>query len=298
MRILITGGTGQLGRALLAALSEDDVVALGHAELDVTDHDAVVRALEATRPRLVIHAAAWTDTAGCEREPRRALEVNAAAAGLVAEACAASGASMVFVSTNEVFDGERREPYCEDDPPNPINEYGRSKLEGERRVQAALDRLYIVRTSWLYGPGRVSFPEKVLHAAAKGGPLKLVTDEIASPTWTGDLAGAIGQLIRQPAYGIYHFTNAGWCSRLEWAREVLRLAGLRHVAVQPTTLAEFDAPYRKPVFSALANNAGTRLGMTLRPWQEALSDHFLHPENAFAPASPGQMSNRWRAETL
>ncbi len=274
MRVLITGAGGQLGGALREAFREDDVFPYDHAALDVTDAAAVGRAMAEARPEAVVHAAAWTDTAGCEKEPQRALAVNAGGSGIVAEACGSAGAAMVYISTNEVFDGTKATPYVEDDEPLPINAYGQSKLEGERRVQAALERAIIVRTSWLYGPGRVSFPEKILQAAKERGRLRLVTDEVASPTWTVDLAHAISRLVRKPASGIYHMTNGGQCSRLEWAREVLRLAGLGSVTIEPTVQAEFGAPYRKPALSTLANVRAAGLGIVLRPWQAALRDHF------------------------
>ncbi len=279
MRILITGANGQLGRALVGLLADDDVVAPGHAELDITDAGAVKKALAEARPEVVVHAAAWTDTAGCERDPERAMLVNGRGAGIVAEACREAGAAMVYVSSNEVFDGEKGAPYDEDDATHAVNAYAASKLEGERQVAAALEERYIVRASWLFGPGRVSFPEKILQAAQRDGKLRAVTDEIASPTWTLDLAEAISKLVRTQAYGVYHFSNSGWCSRLEWAAEILRLAGMSGVPVEPATMAEFDLPYRKPPFSALANNNGARLGITLRPWQEALADHFRHPDS-------------------
>jgi dTDP-4-dehydrorhamnose reductase len=273
MQILITGANGQLGRALQAALASDEVGALGRDELDITDADAVRRTMSEARPEAVVHAAAWTDTAGCERDPERALLVNGRGAGIVAEACAEAGAAMVYVSSNEVFGGEKGAPYDEDDATNAINDYASSKLEGERQVMAALEPRYIVRTSWLYGPGRVSFPEKILQAARREGKLRAVTDEIASPTWTVDLAEAIAKLVRTQAYGVYHFSNAGWCSRMEWALEILRLAEMTDVPVEAATMAEFDLPYRKPRFTAIANNNGARLGITLRPWQEALAEH-------------------------
>ncbi len=279
MRILITGANGQLGLALQTALRDDGIVALGHGQLDITDASAVRRALAEARPEVVVHAAAWTDTAGCERDPERVMLVNGRGAGLVAEACGEAGAAMVYVSSNEVFDGEKNSPYDEDDATNAVNAYAASKLEGERQVAAALEKHYIVRTSWLYGPGRVSFPEKILQAAQQDGKLRAVTDEIASPTWTLDLAEAISKLVRTGAYGLYHFSNGGWCSRLEWAVEILRLAGMTDVPIEPATMADFDLPYRKPPFTAIANNNGARLGITLRPWQEALADHFRHPDS-------------------
>ena len=273
MRILITGGHGQLGRALQAALVGEEVTALGHSDLDVTDPESVSAVISRVDPEVVIHAAAWTDTAGCERDPERALHVNGEGAGVVAEACHASGATMLYVSSNEVFDGEQSDPYVEDDGPNPINVYGRSKHEGEQRVQSALEHPCIIRTSWLYGPGRDSFPEKILNAARQQNALRLVTDEVASPTWTVDLALAIASLAHAGASGIYHLTNTGACSRKEWAEEIVRLAGLNDISIEATTQSEFGAPFRKPPFSALANTNAARLGVTLRRWQEALVDH-------------------------
>jgi len=273
VRVLITGGQGQLGRALQSALAGNDIEAPGHAELDVTGGEQVRKALARFRPNTVIHTAAWTDTAGCERDPARALQVNGEGSRIVAEACREINASMLYVSTNEVFDGEKTAPYVEDDAPNPINAYGRSKLEGEQQAKEALDRCCIVRTSWLYGPGRDSFPEKILAAARERRTLRLVTDEIASPTWTVDLAAAIARLLHEGATGVFHLTNGGSCSRKEWAEEVLRLATLSEIPVELTTQSEYGAPFRKPPFSTLANVNAARLGITLRRWQEALADH-------------------------
>ena len=272
MRILITGGNGQLGRALQTAFAADAVEALGHSDLDITSREQVSRTLLRLEPDCVIHAAAWTDTAGCERDPDLAMRVNGEGAAIVAEACRETGSPLLYISSNEVFDGEKPTPYEEDDHPDPINAYGRSKLEGERRVQAALDRSCIVRTSWLYGPGRQSFPEKILGPARKGSPLKLVTDEIASPTFTVDLAQAVAGLVHERASGLFHLTNAGACSRRDWAEEVLRLVGIS-IQIESVTQNEYGGPYRKPVNSVLANINAARLGITLRPWQEALAEH-------------------------
>lgn len=285
MRIVITGAGGQLGRALQEALAGDEVAAFPHSVLDITDSAAVAGALGRSRPDLVINAAAWTDTAACEADPRRALAINAEAPGYLALECRRLGAALLQVSSNEVFDGEKGVPYEEDDEPRPINHYGRSKLEGERRVQEALERHYIVRTSWLFGAGRASFPEKVLDAARRQGSLRLVTDEVASPTWTKDLAEAIARLIRHEAWGTYHLTNSGSCSRMEFGEEVLRLAGLQ-VPVFPTSQKEFGLPYRKPLDSTLANRRAAALGITMRPWQQALASHLGEGRVAASPASP------------
>jgi dTDP-4-dehydrorhamnose reductase len=272
MRVLITGADGQLGRALQQSLRAYEVTALGHSDLDITDAAAVRNAVTSARPDVIIHAAAWTDTAACERDPVRALLVNGEGARNAAEACREAGAALLYVSSNEVFDGEKGAPYGEDDEPNPINAYGRSKLAGEAAVREVLGQHYIVRTSWVYGPGRVSFPEKILNAAAEQQKVRVVTDEIASPTWTNDLAEAITLLIQPGKFGVYHLAGEGECSRKEWAEAVLRLAGV-DVPVEATTQATFDLPFRKPVRSTLANNRASALGVTLRPWREALADH-------------------------
>lgn len=284
MRILITGGQGQLGRALQPALAQHEVLALGHRELDVCDAARVRRMIAALRPALVIHAAAWTDTRGCEADPQRALRINGQGTRQVAEACASIGAALLYVSSNEVFDGEKSQPYREDDPPNPINSYGRSKLEGERWVQSLLSRYYIVRTAWLYGGGN-DFPAKILRAAANDGALKVVTDEVASPTWAPHLAQAMAKLILRPAWGIYHLTNSGHCSRFHWAQRTLALAGLGDVRIETTSQEGFGAPYRKPPFSVLGNYNAARLGIELPTWEEALAEYMAGSRASFAPAS-------------
>jgi dTDP-4-dehydrorhamnose reductase len=275
VRILITGGRGQLGHELQQALSADSVQALGRQELDVTDAVAVSRTVGQFRPQVVIHAAAHTDTAGCEADPELAMRVNGEGTRLVALACRESDAAMLYVSTNEVFDGQKDEPYLESDEPEPVNAYGRSKLAGERYVRSLLDRFYIVRTAWLYAARGNNFPSKVLRVAANEGELRFVTDEIASPTWARDLALAIVTLIGQSGYGVYHLTNSGWCSRYQWAERVLDLAGRGDLALCPVTQAEYGAPYRKPSYSALANQTAAAVGIVLRPWQEALQEYFL-----------------------
>ncbi len=272
MKILITGANGQLGQALQQALPGHDMTPLAHAGLDVTDAAAAGKAIAAARPEVVVHTAAWTDTAGCERDPDRAMLVNAAGARNVAEAAREARATLVQISTNEVFDGEKEAPYDEDDATNPVNQYGRSKEAAEAAVRETLPEHYIVRTSWTYGPGRASYPEKILQAARSNGRLRLVTDEIAAPTLTTDLAAAIAKLIVTGEFGTYHLANAGECSRAEWAQEVLRRAGVT-VPIQTTTQAEFGSGVRKPKRSTLANNRAAALGIRLRPWQDALSDH-------------------------
>ena len=282
MRVLITGAGGQFGRDLQAALAGHDLRPLAHSELDITDSGAVAAAVESFRPNVVVHTAALTDTTRCEREPAAAHAINALGAQHVAVACARAGAAMAFVSTNEVFNGTKHEPYAESDEPAPINAYGRSKLAGERLIQEALPQHYVVRTAWLYGRGANHFVLKVLKAA-ENGEVVGVTDEIATPTWTRDLAAAIARLIETERYGVYHLTNAGEASRYDWAAEVLRLSG-SNVPLRAITTAGFRASLppgavspRKPTYSVLRNIEAAALGIALRPWRDALAE-FLTSE--------------------
>jgi dTDP-4-dehydrorhamnose reductase len=292
VRIFVTGNRGQLGQELMRAFPDDEVDGADLPELDITDADLTRRIIEAARPDVVVHCAALTDTTLCERDPDLAQRVNGLGTRNVAQACRDARAALVYVSTNEVFDGLKREPYLESDAPNPINAYGRSKLAGEGHVQALLDRYYIVRTAWLYGGGERDFPAKILAAAAERHELSVVTDEVATPTHARDLAEAIAKLLAKEMplieeqdfvqkgalrlgvsdYGVYHFTNAGECSRYDWTREILRLAGRDDVRLTPTTTAALQPFPPKPPYSVLRNDAGAKLGITFRPWQDALAE--------------------------
>jgi dTDP-4-dehydrorhamnose reductase len=271
MRILITGHKGQLGRELWRALAGETLLGADLPELDITDASAISQAIADFRPDVVLHPAAYTDTAGCERDPDLAYRVNALGTRNVALACQRVGAALLYISTNEVFDGLKTEPYLEWEQPNPLNVYAQSKLAGEWYVQMLLERFYIVRIAWLYSRGAISFVTKILQAADEQPELRVVTDEVATPTYAPDLAAAIAALIRQPIYGIYHFTNAGQCSRYEWALKILELAG-RQVPVRPVTRREFPGATAKPPYSVLRNFCGAALGITLRPWEEALAE--------------------------
>lgn len=271
MLTVVTGAGGQLGRALVEQLQHShQIVGLDHTALDVTWPDAEER-LAALQPACVVHAAAWTDVDGCARDPQRAFHVNTMGTRRVALACQRLEARMVYISTNEVFDGTRREPYCEDDLPGPVNAYGASKLAGERATRELVRRSFIVRTSWIYGPGGRNFPTKVLELSRTRPELPMVADEVASPTYTSDLAAAIAHLLEADRPGIYHLTNEGSCSRYEFARAVLDLAGCTDYPLRPIGAAEFPRASRPPLQTALHNGEAARLGITLRPWREALA---------------------------
>ena len=275
MRITVIGSGGQLGGELVRALATRHAVqGLTHADLDLTDTPAVAPTLDRTEPDLVILSAAWTNVDGCAREPDRALRINGLGAQSVALACRRSGTPLVYISTNEVFDGSGHEPYLELDPVNPINAYGRSKLAGERYVQMHLDNFYIVRTAWVFGGRGVFFPEKVLQRAREQGKLSMVRDEVAAPTYAPDLAAAIGRLIETERWGIYHLTNSGIASRFDWAAAILDHAGLASVPMTPVGLADFQRASTPPPYTPLRNFAAAEaLGITMRPWQEATAEH-------------------------
>jgi dTDP-4-dehydrorhamnose reductase len=274
MRIFVTGYKGQLGQALYAALAEHTLSGCDLPELDITDRHAIGAAIANFAPDVVIHPAAWTDVDGCARDPDKAYRINALGTQNIALACAACDAAMVYVSTNEVFDGTATKPYREWDATNPINPYAKSKVAGEWFVRHLLNRFYIARTAWLYAPGGRNFsnPHRIIQLAEERGALKVVTDEVANPTYALDLAAAIAALIQTEAYGVYHLVNASYCSRHEYVREVLRVGGREHIPVEPISLDDFERASTPPRFAPLANTAAAALGIPLRPWQEALKE--------------------------
>jgi len=270
LRILITGHKGQLGQALMARLPE--AAGLDLPEVDITDPASVGAAIEAARPEIIIHCAAMTDVDGAARQPEAAYRINGMGTQNVALTAARVGAALAYISTNEVFDGAKREPYFEFDPPHAINPYGQSKLAGEWFVTHLTARFYVIRIAWLAAPGGRNFVHRIQQLADERGPLKVVTDEVANPTFVGDLAEAIVQLISTGRFGLYHLTNSGYCSRYDYAKKILELTGRGHLRVEPITLAEFPRPSTPPKFTPLANTAAAALGITLRPWEEALAE--------------------------
>jgi len=273
MRIVVTGCAGQLGRALESALSADHLLLLDLPDHDITDFGQMQHLIGEFRPQVVIHAAAFTNVDGCERDPETAYRVNVLGTQNVALACQRCHATMLYISTDYVFDGTKNEPYWEWDTPNPQSVYARSKLAGEYYTQALLHSFYIVRTAWLYNRGERSFVAAVLRLSKERDELHYVTDEVGSPTYAPDLAQAVSGLIREPVYGIYHFTNAGVCSRYEWAKAVLELGGCADYPIYPTQ--GYERLARVPAHCELRNFCGaSQLGITLRPWREALEDYF------------------------
>ena len=290
MRVAVTGASGRLGRALVAALADAPFtgltgpVAWGRPAFDLDRPQAYKTLVDRDRPELVVHAAAWTDVDGCARDPQLAMSRNAMATRALAEALATRGLDLIVVSTNEVFGARpgttELRPHRVTDAPDPMNAYGRSKLAGERHAEAvyggSVGRLGIVRTAWLFGPPGNDFPEKILAAAdrarSSGEPLKLVADEIGCPTYTHDLAEAIVELIAEDAVtGIHHLVNYGVATREQWASEVLRQAGVE-VDTQPVSLDEWPRPSTPPLFGVLEPTP-LPSGEPLRSWQGAIADY-------------------------
>ncbi len=211
MKILLTGATGQLGRALQATLADHDVAALGSRELDVTDLEAVRGTVESTGAELVLNAAAWTDVDGAQADPEGAFRVNGLGPRNLALATRACGAALLHVSTDYVFDGESDRPYCEFDATNPQSVYGHSKLAGEDAVRTFNERHWIVRTAWLYSPWRKNFA-LTMRGLASRDEVRVVNDQVGSPTYAPHLARGIARLVETDAYGTYHLAGSGQAS--------------------------------------------------------------------------------------
>jgi dTDP-4-dehydrorhamnose reductase len=242
---------------------------------DITDAAAVRQAITGARPAVVIHAAAWTDVDGCERDPERAEAVNGQGAANVAAAAREAGAYCLAIGTDFVFSGDGGAPYGEDAGPDPVSHYGRSKLAGERAVLAADPSFGVARTAWVWGGAGKHFPRTVLTVLRDRGGMTVVTDERGNPTHAHDLAAALVALAGQRGAGVFHLANDGPTSRFELARAVAAQAGFDPELVQPVTSAEFLAKYplpaRRPADSTLRNERAAALGVTLRPWPETVA---------------------------
>lgn len=273
MRILITGGLGQLGMSLQHALSNHELTIIDLPDVDITDRPAIREKIQSSQPEVIIHCAAYTDVDGCSRNPELAYRVNAVGTQNVALASAAVGAKLVHISTNEVFAGDRAEGYEEWISPNPINVYGRSKTVAEYYVRSCLEEFYIVRTAWLYAPGGHNFIHAILGRARDTGQLRVVADEIGNPTYVKDLASAICELLSKGSYGTYHLVNTGACSRWAFAREILQLAGLTEVSNRPILSRDYRRASTPPPYGALRNVNGAAQGISLRSWQDALAEY-------------------------
>ena len=285
MRILITGANGMLGRELVPVLAPlHEVRPVGHADCDIADEPSVRHIVAEWKPELVINCAALSDVDGCELDPERALAVNAHGAGYLARAAERAGARVFQISTDYVFDGERHTPYSEQDLPNPLSQYGRSKLEGERLVLGEGPQPsphLVMRTSWLYGRYRTNFVDKAAENALAGRPIRAVAEQVSCPTWTRHLAEKIAALVEARASGILHLAGSGACSRYEMACYIVSKLGCS-AEVLGTAWAKISPPARRPVYTAMISTRLAEFGLTPLPdWKEALASYLAL---RFAPA--------------
>jgi dTDP-4-dehydrorhamnose reductase len=283
--VVVTGHNGRLGRAVIGELRQRSIDArgVGRPDYDLDDPDAARRLIDSVRPATVIHCAAWTDVDGCALDPDLAMRRNGTAVAELAAACSQSDARLVLLSTNEVFDGTRSDDagYREEDAPRPLNAYGESKLAGERAAQSAFemrdeaDKLWIIRTAWLYGPPGNDFPAKIVAAAERrgaGSELPVVSDEIGSPTYTNDLAPALIELIDAAPGDTYHLVAQGAASRFEVAAAVLERCRLAVIAT-PISRSEFKRPSVAPAWAVLNTSRPASFGGRMRRGRLALAEY-------------------------
>ena len=288
-KILVIGSSGMLGTSLSDELSKDyniiglDVKpsAISHQlsafiKCDITDRDKTVNFIVNTKPDLIIHAAAWTDVDGCEKEPDRAKRINEEGTGNVATSASELSIPLIYISTDFVFDGDKESPYTENDLPNSVNVYGKSKLEGEKKV-TALNKYIILRTSWMYGANGNNFVDTILKKVKSEKEIKVVDDQIGCPTYTKDFVKAISKLLKMISnqkWGIYHVTNKGMVSWFDYAKEILKAAKTGNVKLIPIKSNQLDRPAKRPRFSVLDNSKFEKTtNFIMRPWQEALREY-------------------------
>jgi len=278
MQIVVIGADGQLGTDLVEAFTGqgDAVRALTHSHIEIADMESVFRVLQETQPHLIINTAAMHHVENCESEPEKAFAVNAVGARNLAVVARSLGAVLMHVSTDYVFDGRKGSPYIEHDVPGPLNVYGTTKLAGEHFVSSNTERYFVVRTSGLYGKspcrakGGLNFIELMLKLGKERGDVRVVDDEIVSPTSTAELAVQLVQLSRSNCYGLYHATAEGSCSWYEFAREIFALSDIP-VRLKVAQLGEFPAKVPRPKYSVLENRALKARGLnTFKPWQDGL----------------------------
>jgi len=269
MRVLIFGASGLLGQELMRHWHGDELVGLGSKDADIRDAHSVNEVVEKSRPDWIVLSAAYTNVDDCETHAELALAVNRDGPMNVAHTAQRIGAKLLFVSSDYVFDGKKTTPYESDDRRNPQSVYGRSKAEAEIQLLEILPDVCIARTSWLFGTVGKCFPDTILKLAASRPTLEVVSDQRGDPTYSVDLAKAIIELCRAGAGGIVHVTNAGACSWFEFARAIVKGAGLA-TEVRPVSTQEMARPAPRPPYSVLSPKSLQRYGISMATWQDAL----------------------------
>mgnify|MGYP003393399497 CR=1 FL=1 len=274
-KVVVTGSNGMLGSSLFEQLKKKySIKGITIEDADITDFDAVVKVIRKIKPDIVIHTAGYTKVDDCEGNSLLAYKVNGIGTRNVAVACQKIDASMVYISTDYVFDGTKNTPYIEFDAANPLSVYGKSKLAGEIFVQQILSRSYIIRTSWLYGAGGTNFVDTIINKAKTEKVLKVVDDQFGSPTYTKDLANKIGEIIDKERYGTYHVTNSGSCSWFEFAKKIVEYSNIKGVDVIPIKSNALNRPAKRPANSVLQNFMLELEAIPLlRHWEEAVGEY-------------------------
>jgi dTDP-4-dehydrorhamnose reductase len=276
LRVLVAGAGGLVGRAVASHCGArgDEVLAATHSSLDIADASAVESVIQRFRPEAAINCAAWTDVDACESNAQKAFAVNAEGPENLAAACRRTGAQLITISTDYVFDGMKEGFYTQRDDPNPLSVYGKSKLEGERRAQTACSRTTIVRTGWIFGPGGTNFLSKVIELSERGVRLNAISDSWGTPTYAVDLAKRLRELADVDVPGFYHVVNAGEGSTYyDFARESLERAGLDPSVVAPINAATLTRPAPRPRNSRLLCLLSEALGLEpMRSWKECLTE--------------------------
>lgn len=275
MRILVIGANGQLGTDMVKVLHSREVIPLTHKEIEIADEASVKRAMGIHNPQVVINTAAYHKVADCERNEVKSFEVNAIGAKNLANVCQEKDAVLVYISTDYVFDGEKKTPYLESDSPGPLNTYGISKLAGEYYIRYIWPKHFIIRTSGLYGSAKCrakggNFIDLMLRLARERDGIQVVDDEVLTPTYTKDLALQIQYLIQTDYFGLYHITNNDACSWYEFAQKIFEFSHLK-VNLKRTTVEKFGTEVKRPRYSVLRNHALEKIDMdNMRRWDEAL----------------------------
>ena len=268
MKVLVTGSNGMLGQDLCPIFEDNgvDVIETDVDTLDITNPDMVEQVLKEHKPDVVIHCAAYTSVDKAEEEKEIAERINVIGTKNVALASNAIGATLVYISTDYVFDGTKSEPYIPEDQPNPINNYGWTKLAGEKLIEECCEKYYIVRTSWLYGHHGNNFVETMVSLSSKD-EISVVDDQIGCPTWTVELANAILEIIEEELeFGIYHVCGSGQTSWFGFAKEIFEQLNLK-VKLKPCTTEEFPRPAKRPKYSVMDNEG------FCRDWKIALKEY-------------------------
>lgn len=269
MRVAIFGATGLLGKAFMREWQGDEITGLGSRDADIRSTEQVAAAVARHRPQWIVLASAYTDVDGCESNRDLAFEVNCEGAVNVARAARKGGSRLLFLSTDYVFDGAKTTPYETSDRPAPLSVYGKSKADAEKKIVAILPEACILRTSWVFGVGGKNFPSTILDHAATRKEVDVVDDQRSCPTYNTDLARAVVTLCRRKASGIVHVTNEDDCTRFDFAREIVRMAGLS-ANVRPTTSDKAARPAQRPKYSVLASTSRTQYGVEMPSWKDAL----------------------------